>query len=170
MGLEARRVPPDFRHPKTIVEGLDGKRREVFAPCHDRKFSEASAEHAGNRERWIAGTHPDQARHADTPKRYEDWAGPPPDPGTHLPETFDRRLATAWCLYENVTEGTPVTPIFKTRDELLNHMVTKGAGPWGRMSREAAEAVLTTGAPSGSMDADGMHDTVQTMERQTAGL
>ena len=61
-----------------------------------------------------------------------------------------------------------MTPVFATREQLVAHLVAKGAGAWGRMSREAAEAVVSRGAVSGNADADGWHDAVGTIEREVA--
>ena len=169
MGLEARRVPLDFKHPTTQVRDKNGRMHEQWVPCVDNTFGEAAAEYERNRAMWIAGTHPDQKRYDETPPTYEEWAGDPPRPENHLPDSFDRAAASGWCLYENVTEGTPVTPVFKTREELVRHLVSKGAGAWGRMSEQAAEEVIANGAASFSGDADGWHDGVKTVERYIAG-
>ena len=169
MGLEARRVPVGFEHPTRQVRDRSGRMQTRFVPCSDSTFSEASAEYERNRKAWMAGTHPDQKRYRNTPRTYEEWAGEPPEPEGHLPETFDRAAATGWCLYEDVSEGTPVSPVFGTREELVHHLASKGAGPWGRMSREAAEEIVDNGAVTGTTDADGWHDAVGSAERAARG-
>ena len=166
MGLEARRIPLDFKHPTEQFVDEHGKDRTRFIPCFENTFSEATAEYERNRTAWMAGTHPDQKRYDNTPDTYEVWAGEPPRRENHLPESFDRAAATGWCLYENVTEGTPVTPVFETCEQLIEHLVKKGAGAWGRMSKEAAEEVVARGAVSGSGDAEGWHGAIDTIERQ----
>ena len=43
-------------------------------------------------------------------------------------------------MYETVSEGTPVTPKFATKEELVEYLVTRGTfydGPWKRKVAEA---------------------------------
>ena len=52
-----------------------------------------------------------------------DWQHPTDENGDYIPQylpvwTDDTELG--YCLYENVSEGTPCSPIFPTRDELIN--------------------------------------------------
>lgn len=125
MELEVRRVPPEFEHPSEEIDNSARTTRRVFVPCFDETFGEAAAKYDRARQSWEAGTHPDQKRHATTPASYEEWAGEPPWPECHLPDSFDRDGATAWCLHENTTEGTPVTPMFAAREELVAHPVAR---------------------------------------------
>ena len=56
-----------------------------------------------------------------------------------------------WCLYETVSEGTPVSPVFATAEELIEHLVAHG-DDWSQkpMRRESAEALVRDGwCPSG---------------------
>lgn len=53
-----------------------------------------------------------------------------------------------WQVWETVSEGSPITPVFATREELVEHLVTVGA--WEqKWDRAAAEAFTADGwAPS----------------------
>lgn len=60
-----------------------------------------------------------------------------------------------WQVWETVSEGSPITPVFATADELIDHLATvgtvwdqrRGDGPW---RRAAAESFVRSGwAPSG---------------------
>lgn len=57
-----------------------------------------------------------------------------------------------WQVWETVSEGSPVTPVFATRDELVTHLCTDGQRVTlreGAMSRQEAEAFVGSGwAPS----------------------
>lgn len=73
---------------------------------------------------------------------YEDWGRVEPPEGEW------------WQVWETVSEGSPVTPAFATRDELITYLVEhgdawdqkRGDGGW---AREAAESFVGTGwAPS----------------------
>ena len=58
-----------------------------------------------------------------------------------------------WQVWETVSEGSPITPAFVTKEKLVDHLVTVG-DDWGkkdgrRYSRAAAERLVDTGwAPS----------------------
>lgn len=56
-----------------------------------------------------------------------------------------------WCLYETVSEGTPVTPVFATAEELIDHLATIGQDyEQVPMRRTAAEALVREGSTLGS--------------------
>lgn len=59
-----------------------------------------------------------------------------------------------WQVWETVSEGSPITPVFATADALIDHLATVGySGDWGRdgpLRREAAAALVGAGwTPSG---------------------
>jgi hypothetical protein len=58
-----------------------------------------------------------------------------------------------WVLYETVSEGSPVTPVFASADELVDHLATVGMDyDQQPMRRTAAEALVRSGwAPSAMM-------------------
>lgn len=61
-----------------------------------------------------------------------------------------------WCLYETVSEGCPVTPVFASAKELIDHLSTVGQD-WDQvpMRRAAAEALVSRGGSFGSFLAVG---------------
>lgn len=67
-------------------------------------------------------------------------------------ERTDPPTGEGWQLWEGVSEGSPVTPVFATPAELVDHLATVGDRP-GKvrpMSRAAAAALVGDGwAPSG---------------------
>jgi hypothetical protein len=69
-------------------------------------------------------------------KRYESWVPTEPPAGDW------------WQVWETVTEGSPVTPAFATREELIDHLVARGdawdrKGGDGGWSRDSAESFVT---------------------------
>ena len=78
------------------------------------------------------------------------WYYSRPNPEDYMP-VWSEEEATGWCLYETVSEGTPVTPVFASADELINHLSTVGQAHSGPMRRSAAEALVGTGYSFGSM-------------------
>lgn len=72
-----------------------------------------------------------------------------PDPANYMP-VFDVP-DLGWCLYETVTEGTPVTPVFASAGELVEHL-TLGGEDWDQAPyrRAAAEQLVQLGSSLGS--------------------
>ncbi len=130
MGREIRMVIPNWEHPKKE----DGR----YEPLYDKGFDSAFWEWAREYELWKKGKHPQQE---DYP--YWEYAGGPPDPECCRPD-WTEKDATWVQMYETVSEGTPVTPPFATKDELVNYLVEhgdfwdqkRGHGGWDRANAE----------------------------------
>lgn len=71
-----------------------------------------------------------------------------PDPSGYMPGFEGDDLG--WCLYETVSEGTPITPIFPTAEDLIDHLATVGTTWGGPMRRAAAETLARQGHSFGS--------------------
>lgn len=72
-----------------------------------------------------------------------------PDPDDYMPD-FGNTEELGWCLYETVSEGTPITPVFETKEGLVDHLATVGTW-WGEpWRREAAETLVAQGYTIGS--------------------
>lgn len=82
----------------------------------------------------------------------KDWEDRPPNPEEYMPEFGER--ATAYQVYENVTEGTPISPVLETKEALIDWLMNDGSGLGigGRrmpLTRTQAEAFADSGyAPS----------------------
>jgi hypothetical protein len=73
-----------------------------------------------------------------------------------------------WQVWETVSEGSPITPVFGTADALIGYLVTTGA--WGkRWSRDAAERFVKSDgwAPTG-MVIGGKFHSPENMPTETA--
>jgi hypothetical protein len=158
MGREIRRVPPDWEHPKKE----DGN----YQPLCDRPYTEDIAEWISEHLQWERGEHPDQKTDNRSEYRYyAEWAGEPPSVKYYRPDWKPEEM-TWYQVYETVSEGTPVTPPFATKEELVEYLVgnvdfcdqarrKRGTGlfqmpcdPWTR--KEAEAFVYGAGwAPSG---------------------
>ena len=85
-----------------------------------------------------------------------------PIPGAHHAVLYeiDMRHRTAYQIYENVSEGSPVSPVFSSVDDLVSWLAGQG------VAREAAEAFLKQGfVPSFVIRASG--DVVSGIEAGT---
>ena len=122
MGREIRRVPPHWEHPRyTTDDALSPSMVGEYRPCHDRDFKTAALEWKEEFRQWERGAHEDARKYGCD----EFWEYcPPPDKNTCRPAFVEN---PSWYqVYETVSEGTPVTPPFKTKDELYRHLITVG--------------------------------------------
>jgi len=118
MGREIRRVPPGWEHPKD--------EQGHYTPLLDEDFDTAAAKWDEQNRVWDAGTHPDQIRfRGETPRYFAQWDGNRPDPDYYRPAWAEGE-ATAYQVYETVSEGTPVSPVFQTEDELYRWLRDQG--------------------------------------------
>lgn len=160
MGRELVRVPPNWSHPKRYVQDHHlGRMEERYQPMyHERTAQEAFDEWLQKYQAWLDGEHDivllnssAEVYPKDEPYRsFCDWHGSPPDPEYYRPAWKDEER-TWWQVWETVSEGTPVTPPFETRAELVEYLVTHGdfwdqrrrrdgseiaCAPWSRVSAE----------------------------------
>lgn len=172
MGREIRRVPPNWNHPKEHRAG-----REEFKTMYDERYVDAAREWKEGFAKWESGLRPEYQSNGDgykwVPK--EEWSsndiydsdmdwweykGTPGDRDDYRPWSDEE--ATWFQVWETVSEGTPVTPPFATKEELVDYLTANGdfwdqarrkegrssmpCGPW---DRAAAERFVNAGsAPS----------------------
>lgn len=131
MGREIRRVPNGYKHP---VDG-NGKPRPAF----DASYKEALADWLARRAAWDPDTDPHAKGFrsndpSDPPPRFEDFEGMAPDPDSYMyygpkPPIEDRPMLV---MYEDTTEGTPISPAFTTPEEVAQWCVDNRASMFGR--------------------------------------
>ena len=144
MGREIRKVPPNWDHPKydpqdvkhgwqhnsykPLMQGYAAKATEFLEMANENGLQEAV-----------------------------EWFGQAPDKNDYVPD-WPEGTATWFQVYETVSEGTPVTPPFATKEELVEYLVAHGDA-WsqkrgeGGFSRKAAESFVEDGwAPSFVID------------------
>jgi len=131
MGREIRRVPPDWQHPKR-------DRSNDYQPLYDEDFESACRDWMQDYAYFLT-KYPGGFDEQGQPywEGYGDW---PPDRAYHRSRIWTEAEATAYQVYENVTEGTPVSPVFEMRDELRAWLI----GEQG-MSPEGAEGFIDMG-------------------------
>lgn len=70
--------------------------------------------------------------------------GSDPNPAAYMP-AWPAGTPLGWCLYETVSEGTPVSPVFATEQQFVDWLVFEAG-----MSLAGAQRLLRTGwAPTG---------------------
>ena len=129
MGREIRRVPIDWEHPRY---------RGHYVPLFDQTYIEAIAEWEAERTAFL--NDPEEQARADMP--FEKWHGAPPCRDYYRPEWLVG-TATAYQVYETVSEGTPVSPVFGTEADLRNWLIAQGYS-----ERAADKFIVHKWAPS----------------------
>lgn len=178
MGREIRRVIPHWEHPKRKrFNALQMCDVEEFQPLFDESYSAAMSEWIEQHQLWERGEHPDQKDGSGKGFRYyAQWNGNPPDVEYFRPD-WKPEEATWWQVYETVSEGTPVSPPFATREELVEYLVANGdfwdqhgrangrdvnCAPWSR--RAAERFVFGAGwAPSFVSNGHGLKSGVEAL-------
>lgn len=121
MGREVRRVPADWVHPRQ-----DDPRK--YQPLYDASYKEAAREWKEEFLAWEAGHNAsmDRPRGPSDTEEYWEYAGNPPDPTYYRPEWTDE-VRTHFQMYESTSEGTPISPVMETPEELARWLVEHNA-------------------------------------------
>ena len=114
MGREIRRVPPNWEHPRKE----DGR----FKSLLNQDYESASEQWIRGFMAWEKGD--DANRGKASCSYYWEWNGGPPDKDDHRPKW--EQEPTHYQIYETVSEGTPVSPVFETLGDLVAWL--KGQG------------------------------------------
>jgi hypothetical protein len=118
MGREIRSVPSDWEHPKYEENEIRYEhQRDQYHPMYDEFYDTACTE-------WY------EAAAAFKPvgdiKFYHDYNGPPPKMEYYRSRDWSVAEATHFQMYETVSEGTPVSPVFATKEELVQYLIKNG--------------------------------------------
>jgi hypothetical protein len=110
MGREVRRVPADWQHP---MDERTGQHKALWPSSY--KDAAAAFMKKANAEGLQAAI---------------DVFGQAPDEGDYMPDwPGDER--THLMMYENTSEGTPISPAFETPEELARWLADNGASSFG---------------------------------------
>lgn len=120
MSRQVRRVPATWQHPRRD----DGS----YRPLHDSSFSEDLADWRASKAAFEAEPPADSQG-----MTYEEWDGPEPTPGEYMPEWSDDER-THYQMYETVSEGTPLSPVMATPEELARWLVDNEADAGARQT------------------------------------
>jgi hypothetical protein len=118
MGREIRRVPPTWEHPK------DG--RGHYKPLYDNDYETAAQKWETEYAEFMA-TPPEERQEKYFCAHYWDYSGVP-DEEYYRVEKWTTEQATAYQIYETVSEGTPVSPVFPDLDHMIQWLVEQGYG------------------------------------------
>jgi hypothetical protein len=111
MGREIRKVPAHWEHPKTTRWDYRlQKDVECYKPLYDDRDAALKSFAADIEKMGLAEA--------------IDYHGGGPKSDDYV--DFEGKEPTWWQVYETVSEGTPVTPPFATREELVEYLVENG--------------------------------------------
>lgn len=124
MGRELRKVPANWEHPKRS----DGK----YQPMFDESYREALAKWEDARDKFVRGIGYDDEPLSESANKYtfEEWHGEAPDPVYYRPDWSDEER-THFQMYQNTSEGSPISPVFATPEECARYCADKGVSAFG---------------------------------------
>lgn len=144
MGREVRRVPADWQHPKD----KDGR----YIPLHGRSYAKDAADWDEEYEQWQKGF---RRSFADGEKwkpkegdeigmAFSEWTGHRPSPTEYMPD-WPEEQRTHLMMYEDTSEGTPISPAFKTPEELARWLADHKASAFGNSTATYEQWLATIG-------------------------
>ena len=148
MSREVRRVPLDWEHPHEWADRWDRLSGRavctyVFKPLFDN-----------------------YAKHlADSIENPDDWEGEAPDPSLYMPDFSDvpeDRMGIA--MYETVSEGTPISPTFRTAEALADWLARHNASAFAGQTATYEQWLSMIGqgwAPTAVSDGHGLRSGVE---------
>jgi hypothetical protein len=120
-----RSVPLGYEHPKR--DRWDFRRAtytQDFQPVFDRFYVPAVREWLAEWDAWPKGEHPDQQPSDHLPSSdisnytFEEWSGNGPNPNYYHPgAAWPADAEMGICMYETVTEGTPISRVYPDTTE-----------------------------------------------------
>lgn len=120
MGREIRRVPKGWQHPTD--------ESDKFIPIYNESFQDAFDDWYNGLQTWLNGTsndYNDQYYTRDA-RGYSQYAGQSPDPDYYREQNWTEEEATCYQIYQNVSEGTPVSPVFETLADMETWLLEQG--------------------------------------------
>ena len=114
MSRKVRKVPANWQHPKNSYD--------KYQPMYDNNYEDVAKEWLASCILWSKGEHPDQY---DGCKYYWEYDGAP-DEEYYRPK-WKAEEQTHYMMYEDTSEGTPISPAFATVEELAQWLADTGA-------------------------------------------
>lgn len=137
MGREVRMVAVGWEHPKYPDDHYEPHLRGRYIPLHQSGFNDADEEWNEGYAKWQEGlvrSYKDgekwRLRTKEDGATYTLYSGPRPSPDDYMPQWPDG-TADLLMMYEDTTEGTPISPAFETPELLARWLADTGASAFG---------------------------------------
>jgi hypothetical protein len=140
MGREVRRVPKDWQHPQKERDFSHPAVKPAYIPLLAGSFEQDAREWQDGLALWLTGFRRDFKDEADTvpipPDHRLDvwgwiqWSGGQPQLEDYMPD-WPEAERTHLMMYEDTSEGTPISPAFETPEELARWLTDNGASAFG---------------------------------------
>lgn len=147
MGRRIRRVPADWVHP--VYTEKDARHPEMIGrprPLFEgRNLDALLAEWDEGQRLWNEGLRPESSgvgedvwvdpgdremKYRGKDDTWTAWMGSRPNPANYMPNWPDEER-THIVMYEDTTEGTPISPVFKTGEALARWLADNNASCFG---------------------------------------
>lgn len=131
MSRKCRRVPAGWVHPFDFA-------RKQHVPLHNG-FDAAKREYDEISAKWEDGLVEDYLDGGWKPREpgysttLEEWHGERPDPANYCPD-WPEAERTHYQMYEETSEGTPISPVFATPEDLARWLADNGASAFAGMT------------------------------------
>jgi hypothetical protein len=125
-----------MEHAKRLAE-LQGKPPPGppirYKPLLEGSYEDALAEWHEEKEKWARRECEYTDESAYDEYTYEEYYGEAPEPDQYMP-SWSEEEKTHLMMYENTSEGTPISPAFETPEELARWLADNGASSFGDMT------------------------------------
>jgi hypothetical protein len=157
MGREVRMVPPDWQHPKK-----QNGQHVPLLPGYEERAAKFMAK-----------------LHADGLQAAIDHYGCAPDRREYMP-SWPKEQCTHYMIYEDTSEGTPISPAFATPEELAHWLADNNASAFGGTTATYEDwldmirsgigslGVMITVGPEGRDEKSGVALVAETYRERTA--
>lgn len=148
MGREVRRVPADWRHPRYPNDYYQHHLRGRYISLHEEGFTQAESEWTLGFAKWQEGFVQDWFSNGWKPKgpehvgRFTEYYGSRPSQDDYMPEWTEEQK-THLMMYENTSEGTPISQAFATAEELARWLADNGASAFADQTASYEEWLAT---------------------------
>jgi hypothetical protein len=134
MGREVRRVPKDWKHPR--------KDNGNYQPLFEGGYMQKLKDWNKGKKKWDEGLVEDWGGGKDAWKdksedlknmTYSEWNNPAPEKEHYMPD-FKEEEKTHIQMYEDTSEGTPISPVLETPEELARWLADNKASAFAGRS------------------------------------
>lgn len=129
MGREVRHVPANWQHPKN--------ERGCYVALLGGSFAADLSTWQAEKAKWDEGLVRDYSNNGWKAREsgrhdgsYEEWSGERPEAGNYMPD-WPEAERTHLQMYENTSEGTPISPVMATPEELARWLADNRASAFG---------------------------------------